>query len=65
MTPEDFQRVKHWQQTVMGNTCTICHGNNVWTRCEACGFWGYVVPEGYTVPVRSSEHDDHDQTQHG
>ena len=37
--------IQAWQVNVMGNTCTICYGNNAMTKCSACGWWGRVRPE--------------------
>lgn len=37
--------IKKWQVEEMGNTCTICHGSNAYTMCDACGWWGRVPPE--------------------
>ena len=39
------EEIKKWQVEVMGNKCTICHGNNVMAECSACGWWGRVEPK--------------------
>ena len=41
---EQLARIQKWQVEVMGNTCTICHGDNAETQCAACGWWGKVPP---------------------
>ena len=38
-------KIKKWQVEEMGNTCSICHGNNAETECCACGWWGRVPPK--------------------
>ena len=38
------KEIKTWQVDVMGNTCTICYGDNVWDKCSVCGWWGKVQP---------------------
>ena len=39
------ESIKKWQVEVMGNACTICYGDNVYSECSACGWWGKVQPE--------------------
>ncbi len=39
-----FQAVQLWQVVEMGNTCTICRGSNLHTKCDSCGWWGKVNP---------------------
>lgn len=41
---EQLTRIQKWQVTEMGNTCSICYGNNAQVKCEACGWWGKVPP---------------------
>lgn len=36
---EDLQK---WQVNIMGNTCTVCYGNNASSKCSACGWHGDV-----------------------
>ena len=43
---ELLDAIKEWQVKTMGNTCTICYGNNAMSECSACGWWGRVQPEG-------------------
>ena len=45
---EFYKAVRDWQVQHMGNTCTICHGHNLNTQCDACGWWGKVVPDGWS-----------------
>ncbi len=40
-----FEDVKKWQVDVMGNNCTVCHGNNMHNQCNACGWYGKVNPD--------------------
>lgn len=40
----EAKKIQTWQRDTMGNRCTICHANNVWTACAACGWWGRVPP---------------------
>lgn len=35
--------VQLWQKD-NGNTCSVCHANNIQTQCHACGWWGKVAP---------------------
>lgn len=50
-----FEDVKNWQINVLGNNCTICHGNNILDKCESCGFWGKVMPSNW--PINKSQLD--------
>jgi len=40
-----YDQIKQWQVETMGNTCSVCYGNNIYTACSACGWWGKVKPK--------------------
>jgi hypothetical protein len=50
-----FKDVKNWQINVLGNNCTICHGNNINNVCDACGFWGKVIPSNWPINKKQLE----------
>lgn len=41
-----FNAVKQWQREE-GNTCSVCHQDNMQTECSACHWWGKVPPVGF------------------
>jgi len=42
---ELLEQIKKWQVEIMGNSCSICYGDNAQTECSACGWWGRVPPQ--------------------
>ena len=41
---KQIKDIQKWQVEIMGNTCSVCHGDNTLSRCSACKFWGKVCP---------------------